>query len=222
MMSLRIYYGGTFDPVHLGHLAIARAARDELQVAVRMLPAADPPHRAVPGATADQRFTMLSLAIGDEPGLLLDHRELDRTIRFPGRPSYTVDTLRELRGELGPSRPLAWLVGADSLLGLTRWHEWEALFGLAHFVVAERPGSPLQASVDGELGRALQGRWADNEQALFASPAGRILRLHHPLREESASAVRAQIAAGGPWRALLPPAVADYVAAHGLYRSPTP
>src|SRR2546427_4706829 len=86
-------------------------------------------------------------------------------LRFPGRPSYTVDTLRELRGELGPSRPLAWLVGADSLLGLTRWHEWEALFGLAHFVVAERPGSPLQASVDGELGRALEGRWADNEQA---------------------------------------------------------
>lgn len=221
-MSLRIYYGGTFDPVHLGHLAIARAARDELQVAVRMLPAADPPHRAVPGATAEQRFAMLSLAIGDEPGLLLDHRELDRAVRFPGRPSYTVDTLRELRGELGPSRPLAWLVGADSLLGLSSWHEWESLFGLAHFVVAERPGSPLQASVDGELGRALEGRWADNEQALFASPAGRILRLHHPLRAESASAVRAQIGAGGPWRALLPPAVADYVAAHDLYRSPTP
>ncbi|MDQ4681133.1 MULTISPECIES: nicotinate-nucleotide adenylyltransferase [Stenotrophomonas] len=221
MMSLRIYYGGTFDPVHLGHLAIARAARDELQVAVRMLPAADPPHRAVPGATAEQRCTMLSLAIGDEPGLLLDRRELDRATRCPGRPSYTVDTLRELRGELGPSRPLAWLVGADSLLGLSGWHEWEALFDLAHFVVAERPGSPLQASIDGELGRALQGRWADNEQALFASPAGRILRLHHPLREESASAVRSQIAAGGPWRALLPPAVADYVSAHGLYRPGT-
>ena len=206
--------------MHLGHLAIARAARDELQVAVRMLPAADPPHRAVPGATAEQRFAMLSLAIGDEPGLLLDHRELDRASRFPGRPSYTVDTLRELRAELGPSRPLAWLVGADSLLGLSAWHEWEALFGLAHFVVAERPGSPAGA-VDGALGRALQGRWTDNEQALFASPAGRILRLHHPLREESASTVRAQIAAGGPWRALLPPAVADYVAAHGLYRPAT-
>ncbi len=107
-------------------------------------------------------------------------------------------------------------MGADSLLGLSGWHEWEALFDLAHFVVAERPGSPLQASIDGELGRALQGRWADNEQALFASPAGRVLRLHHPLREESASAVRSQIAAGGlahcchrPWPTM---------SAHGLYR----
>ena len=160
---------------------------------------------------------MLRAALTGQDRLQLDTRELDRA-----EPSYTVDTLRELRGELGPSRPLAWLVGADSLLGLSGWHEWEALFDLAHFVVAERPGSPLQASIDGKLGRALQGRWADNEQALFASPAGRILRLHHPLREESASAARAQIAAAGPWRALLPPAVADYVAAHGLYRPATP
>ncbi|WP_414716045.1 nicotinate-nucleotide adenylyltransferase [Stenotrophomonas sp.] len=222
MMSLRIYYGGTFDPVHLGHLAIARAARDELQVAVRMLPAADPPHRAVPGATAEQRCRMLSLAIGDEPGLVLDRRELDRAARHPGRPSYTVDTLRELRAELGPSRPLAWLVGADSLLALPAWHEWQALLGLAHFIVAERPGSPLRDAVAGELGQALEGRWCDSEQALFASPAGRVLRLHQPLRSESASAVRAQIAAAGPWRAMLPPAVADYVAEQHLYRITTP
>ncbi|WP_295520243.1 nicotinate-nucleotide adenylyltransferase [uncultured Stenotrophomonas sp.] len=221
-MSLRIYYGGTFDPVHLGHLAIARAARDELQVAVRMLPAADPPHRAAPGATAEQRCRMLSLAIGDEPGLLLDRRELDRAARDSGRPSYTVDTLRELRAELGPSRPLAWLVGADSLLALPAWNEWQALFGLAHFIVAERPGSPLRDAVAGELGQALEGRWADNEQSLFASPAGRVLRLHQPLRGESASAVRTQIAAGGPWRAMLPPAVADYVADQRLYRPDTP
>jgi len=93
-MGLRIYYGGTFDPVHLGHLAIARAARDQLQVAVRLLPAADPPHRAAPGADAAQRLAMLALAVGDEPGLLLDRHELDRAERQPGVPSYTVDTLR--------------------------------------------------------------------------------------------------------------------------------
>ncbi len=165
---------------------------------------------------------MLSLAIGDEPGLLLDRRELDRAARNPGQPSYTVDTLRELRAELGPSRPLAWLVGADSLLALPAWHEWQALFGLAHFIVAERPGSPLRDAVAGELGQALEGRWADNEQSLFASPAGRVLRLHQPLRGESASAVRAQIGAAGPWRAMLPPAVADYVAGQRLYHPGTP
>lgn len=219
-MSLRIYYGGTFDPVHLGHIAIARAARDELQVAVRLLPAADPPHRATPGADAEQRCEMLRLALGDEPGLLLDRRELERARRDPGVPSYTVDTLAELRAELGPTRPLAWLVGADSLLSLTSWHRWEHLLGLAHFIVAERPGIPLRDAVDGALGEALQGRWTDDVQRLFASAAGGVLRLQQPLRSESASEVRARIAAGGAWRALLPPPVADYVATHQLYARP--
>lgn len=219
-MSLRIYYGGTFDPVHLGHIAIARAARDELQVAVRLLPAADPPHRAAPGADAEQRCEMLRLALGDEPGLLLDRRELDRATRAPGVPSYTVDTLAELRAELGPTRPLAWLVGADSLLSLTSWHRWEALLGLAHFIVAERPGSPLRDAVEGALGQALQGRWTDDGQRLFASSGGCVLRLQQPLRSESASEVRARIAGGGAWRALLPPAVADYVARQALYGCP--
>jgi nicotinate-nucleotide adenylyltransferase len=175
-----------------------------------MLPAADPPHRAVPGATAEQRFTMLSLAIGDEPACCWTIASWTVPAAFPvARP--TVDTLRELRGELGPSRPLAcW--SAPTACWACRLARMGGLFGLAHFVVAERPGSPLQASVDGELGRALQGRWADNEQALFASPAGRILRLHHPLREESASAVRRRsppVAPGGrccrrPWPTMSP------------------
>lgn len=216
-MSLRIYYGGTFDPVHLGHLAIARAARDELQVAVRLLPAADPPHRAAPGADADQRCRMLELAIGDEPGLLLDTQELERAQRQPGVPSWTVDTLGELRRALGPSRPLAWLVGADSLLSLPSWHRWQDLPGLAHFIVAERPGSPLQVAPDSPLGQALAGRWTEDPQDLSSAPHGRVLRLHHPLRGESASAVRGRIGSGGAWRALLPPAVAGYIERNGLY-----
>lgn len=221
-MTLRIYYGGTFDPVHLGHMAIARAARDELQVAVRLLPSADPPHRPAPGADAAQRCRMLELAIGDEPGLLLDRRELERAARRPGVPSYTVDTLAELRAELGQARPLAWLVGADSLLALDQWHRWHELFDLAHFIVADRPGSDLPQAVGGELGRALQSRWTDDGQALFASPAGRVLRLHQPLRSESASEVRARLASHGAWRELLPPPVADHVAREGLYRLPAP
>lgn len=216
-MGLRIHYGGTFDPVHLGHLAIARAARDQLQVAVRLLPAADPPHRPVPGANAAQRAEMLALAIGDEPGLLLDLRELERARRQPGTPSYTVDTLRELRAELGPRQPIAWLVGADSLLGLPGWHQWEDLFRLAHFIVADRPGSSLEQTLPAPLQRALESRWAESDKALFSAHAGRVLRLHAPLRSESATAVRERIAAKGDWRQLLPGPVADYVAEHGLY-----
>ena len=220
-MSLRIYYGGTFDPVHLGHLAIARAARDELHVAVRLLPAADPPHRPAPGASALQRCMMLQLAIGEEPGLLLDRREVLRAERQPGVPSYTVDTLGELRAELGPARPLAWLLGADSLLALASWHRWQELFDLTHFIVAERPGNPLPECIEGALGQALQGRFTQDAHALFGLPAGRVLRMQHPLRGESASQVRARIAAGGAWRSLLPPAVADYVSARKLYRPGT-
>ena len=216
-MPLRFLYGGTFDPVHLGHLAIARAARDQLQVAVRLLPAADPPHRAPPGADATARARMIELAIGDEPGLLLDRREIERAAGNPGVPSYTVDTLRALREELGPRQPLAWLVGADSLRSLDQWHEWEALFGLAHFIVAERSGSSLQRGLTPALAVALHGRFVSQESELLRTPGGRILRLKTPLRAESATAVRQRIAEGGAWRDLLPDAVADYVADHGLY-----
>jgi nicotinate-nucleotide adenylyltransferase len=160
---------------------------------------------------------MLALAIGDEPGLLLDRRELDRAERTPGVPSYTVDTLRELRAELGPRHPVAWLVGADSLLALPSWHQWASLFDLAHFIVADRPGSPLADTLDPVLAQALEGRWARHERELFNAPAGRLLRLQAPLREESATAVRAQIAAGGPWQSLLPGPVAGYILDHRLY-----
>ncbi|GAE57491.1 hypothetical protein XPR_4126, partial [Xanthomonas arboricola pv. pruni MAFF 301420] len=140
--QLHLYYGGTFDPVHLGHLAIACAARDELGALVHLVPAADPPHRPAPGATAAQRARMLELALADTPGLALDTRELQRASRDRA-PSYTVDTLRALRAELGPTTPIAWLLGADAFVGLSSWHQWEDLFELAHFVIAARPGTPL-------------------------------------------------------------------------------
>jgi len=216
-MGLRIYYGGTFDPVHNGHLAIARAARDALNLPIRLLPAADPPHRPAPGASAEQRCRMLQLALADETGLLLDRHELERAARHPQRPSYTVDTLAELRQAFGPETPLAWLVGADSLLSLATWHRWQDLFGLAHFIVAERPGSSLPQVVEGLLGQALDGRWTDQPQDLEDAAAGHVLRLHQPLRSESASEVRARIAADGPWQPLVPPAVVGYIAEHRLY-----
>ncbi|MCL7713525.1 nicotinate-nucleotide adenylyltransferase [Stenotrophomonas mori] len=214
---MRLIYGGTFDPVHDGHLAIARCARDALQVPVWLMPAADPPHRPPPGADAAQRTRMLELALEGEPGLAIDRRELRRAAVHPGVPSWTVETLRELRGECGGEAPLALLMGADSLRGLTGWHAWEQVLALAHIVVAERPGSGLDTAMPAVLADALRTAWSDSSAALLAQPAGRVWRLRQPLHEGSATAVRQSIASGGPWRGLLPAAVADYIQAHGLY-----
>ena len=214
-MALALFYGGTFDPVHNGHLAIARATRDELACTVRLMPAADPPHRAPPGADAQQRARMLGLAVAGEPGLVVDRRELEREGR-----SYTIDTLRELRAELGPDQPLALLIGADSFVGLPTWREWRTLFELTHFVVAPRPGSPLDGDLPDELAQVASGRWSVSAEALGASPAGLLFRLGQPLQPESASEVRRRIAADQDWQALVPPAVAGYITAKGLYSRP--
>ncbi|MDR7193140.1 nicotinate-nucleotide adenylyltransferase [Luteimonas terrae] len=211
-MALHLVYGGTFDPIHFGHLAIACAARDALDCTVRLMPAGDPPHRAPPGADGATRAAMVALAIEGVQGLVLDHRELERQGR-----SYTVDTLAELRDELGPSKPLAWLVGADSLLGLPGWHRWRDLFALAHLVVAERPGSALDAQLLAGLADALQDRWTRQAADLQSQPAGRVLRLHQPLSHVSATAVRARLAAGASTADCLPPRVAAFIHEKGLY-----
>lgn len=212
-MTLTVFYGGTFDPVHHGHLAVARHARDQLDAPIRLMPAPDPPHRALPGASASQRARMLELAVAGEPGLLVDRREFDRDTR-----SYSIDTLREVRAELGPDAPVALLIGADSLLELPTWKDWQALFTLAHFVVAERPGRSIDARLPGALATFLEGRWTDATADLDCAPAGRVLRLNQPLQPESATDIRRRIASGQPWRELVPAPVAEYIDRHGLYR----
>ncbi len=210
--TLTVFYGGTFDPIHNGHLHIARNARDVLAAAIRMMPAADPPHRAAPGASAMHRARMLDLAVAGESGLLVDRRELRRDT-----PSYSIDTLREIRAELGVQAPVALLIGADSLAGLPQWKEWQGLFELAHFIVAGRPGIALDESLPELLTAFLQGRWTDSLDDLQAAPAGRVLVLHNRLHEGSATRVREAIAAGQQWRSLVPDAVADYIERHQLY-----
>lgn len=220
-MSLIVLYGGTFDPVHCGHMAIAIDARDYLRCEVRLLPAADPPHR-VAGATVDQRVSMLQLALADAcltedaaPPLQLDLRELRRK-----GPSWTVDTLRELRAEVGPQQPLALLVGSDSFRSLPEWRCWLELFGLAHFVVAQRGGSEPGQPLPPVLRDAVATRLTEDAAALRAHPVGRVFRLQQPLRAESATDVRRRIREGAAWRHLVPDAVAGYIEQHGLYRSP--
>ena len=179
------------------------------------MPAADPPHRPPPGASAAQRVALLALALATEPGLGLDLRELQRDGR-----SWSVDTLRGLRGEIGPQAPVALLVGADSFAGLPTWKSWRELFDLAHFVVASREGG--DEDLPAELEDALAGRVAVSADELGQAPAGRVLWLRQPLHPHSATAIRARIAAGQPWRHLVPVPVADYIQAHDLYRGPSP
>lgn len=210
---LVVLYGGTFDPVHNGHLAIARAAAQTLGYPVRLMPAADPPHRPAPGASARQRAEMLDLAVAGDDALCVDRRELERD-----GPSFTVLTLRELRA-VEPEAPVALLVGADSFIGLPGWREWQALFGLAHLVIADRPGDAWRPdALPGALAAAVAGRWAAGPAELAAAPAGKVLALRQPLHHVSATDLRARIAAGRPWRHLVPAAVADYIQAEGLYR----
>ena len=213
---MRLLYGGTFDPVHEGHLAIARAAGAALGHGVWLLPSADPPHRAPPGASALQRATMLELALGCERGLRVDRRELQRE-----GPSYTIDTLAEVRAQIGPKEPLVWILGVDSLLQLDGWHEWRRLFEHAHLLGAERPGTRLDAQWLRERAPAvheeLAPRWSAPE-AFAGSPAGRYAPLPiSPLRGESATEVRRRIAAGEDWSALVPAPVARFIREQGLY-----
>ena len=213
-----IVYGGTFDPVHLGHLAIARAVADIYHDTVWLMPAADPPHRAPPGASAGQRAQMLELAIASDAQLAVDRRELRRH-----GPSYTVDTLAELRAELGAFEPIVWVMGIDSLRQLDTWHHWQRIFDFAHVLAVERPGAPADAAwlrqEAAAVATELESRRAE-PAALLRAPAGGFAELPmRPLRLESATEVRKRIAQGQDWEALLPPPVARFIRQQGLYRS---
>lgn len=214
--ALTVLYGGTFDPIHLGHLHIARAARDRLQATVSLMPAADPPHRELTGANAAQRLAMVRLAVADETGLQVDARELERD-----EPSYTVETLRQWRAQHGKERPLAILIGADSFLSLPSWYRWQELADLAHLVIAERPRHHTETSQSPELRQAYAERFTDRAQDLSGRPAGLALRLLQSEMDLSATRIRREIAAGGPeWRLGVKPAVARYIEQHGLYGCP--
>lgn len=216
---LQVFYGGSFDPVHNGHLAIATAARDALDADVALLPARDPPHKPATRASAAQRAQMLELAIAGQPRLRVDRRELQRE-----GPSYTVDTLDDLRRQLGDGAPIAWLVGADSLLQLHTWHGWRELFRLAHVVTVQRPGSEVDAArlrADApDVLAEIADRWLPPGD-LAATACGGFALLPLPeLRPESSTGIRRRISAGEPWHHLVPPSVAAFIERHGLYRGP--
>lgn len=212
--------GGTFDPVHYGHLRLADDIRTALALAeVRLIPAGDPPHRGAPHASVLDRLAMLDLACQEFPPLTVDPREIRR-----GGKSYTVLTLEELRRE-DSRRPLLWIVGADALIGLPQWHRWHDLFELGHLVVAERPGMMLDSSLPVALLPEWNARLTSDPVLLRRTPFGAIYRQRITPQPISASAIRATIAEGhdgvAAVRGLLPDSVLAYIERNGLYRAPS-
>lgn len=206
--------GGTFDPVHYGHLRLAEESADACGLErVDLVPAALPNLRAAPATPAAHRLAMAQLAVQGNPRLAVDGRELKRAGM-----SYTVDTLLELRAERGAAVPLCLILGADAFLRLPRWSRWLRLFDLCHVVVATRPGYDLAGNVMQipDLGREWAGRRCA-PVSLAACPAGRIAQVDIPLLEISATDVRARLSRGASVRYLLPDAVVDYIAEHRLY-----
>ena len=204
-------FGGTFDPVHYGHL---RSAFEMLQALsfgeVRFIPCGDPPHRGVTHATAQQRFELVRLAVEGQEGFTADDRELQRD-----GPSYTVDTLAELRREF-PGRSLGLIVGMDAFLGLPAWHRWEEILEKAHIIVAHRPG--WKAPDIGVLGDLIAAHGTHRIEDLHEDTCGRI-HIHAVTQLEIASTeIRDLVAAGRDPRFLMPDAVRDAIIEFGLYK----
>jgi nicotinate-nucleotide adenylyltransferase len=204
--------GGTFDPVHLGHLHAARVARAGLNLAaVHLILAARPAHRASPAASAEDRWAMLKLAVAGERGLVADDRELRR----PGR-SYAVDTLEDVRAQFGPAEPLVWLLGWDAFRELEGWYRWERLPELAHLAIFRRPGAA------GDLSPAMAALCASRQTsdagALQRAPAGALHFLETEMLDISATGIRARVQRGVDAADLLAPAVWTYITDRQLYR----
>lgn len=209
-------FGGTFNPIHNGHLYLAeqlqvRLALDE----VRFIPSATPVLKAVPDVSAEQRAEMVRLAIAGKPNFKLDTLELARVGK-----SYTIDTLLALRATLGGEVSLCWLIGTDAFKNLPAWHRWQELLDYCHFVVVQRPDRlGLNAAIDvvPALQTLIQQHITHDVQDLKRLSHGKILMQEIYALDISSTYIRQQLATGGDVQALLPADVVAYIRQHHLY-----
>jgi len=209
-------FGGTFDPIHLGHLRAAEEVREAEELdEMWLVPAALPPHKEGERlAAAADRLRMVELAVAGVPGFRVSRLELDR----PGA-SYSVDTLRTLRAEVGAATRLVFVLGRDAFRDFHLWKEHAAIFALADVVVVTRPPAPARLTADEIPLAAREAFWYDSGSGVFHHQSGHVLKLQHiTALDISAARVRASVAAGRSIRFLVPPPVEAYIAEHQLYR----
>ena len=205
-------FGGTFNPVHYGHLRSALELVERLNLEqLRLMPSSRPPHRETPACSAGHRAAMVELAVAEEPRLACDARELRR----PGK-SYTIDSLIEIRQELEPRRSLCMVLGCDAVLGITGWHRWQELLDWAHIVVIARPGWRLPDT--GEVAEWLQHHRLESSASLAQQDAGGVLVEELRPLSISSTEIRELLGKGKSVRYLMPQTVLEYIQAHGLYR----
>ncbi|QGW79917.1 nicotinate-nucleotide adenylyltransferase [Pseudomonas alkylphenolica] len=205
--------GGTFDPVHIGHLRSALEVAEVLALdELRLMPNARPPHRDTPQVSAQDRLEMVRCAVEGVPTLSVDARELARDT-----PSYTIETLELMRAELAASDQLFLLLGWDAFCGLPSWHRWEELLQHCHILVLQRPDADVEPP--DALRNLLAARSVSDPQAL-AGPAGQIAFVWQTPLAVSATQIRQLLASGKSVRFLVPDAVLAYIDAHNLYRAP--
>jgi nicotinate-nucleotide adenylyltransferase len=205
-------FGGTFNPVHYGHLRSALELVQRLDLAqLRLMPSAVPPLREEPDCSAEHRAAMVELAVAQEPRLVCDRRELGREGK-----SYTIDSLIELRGEVGDQRSLSMVMGCDAVLDIAKWHRFDELLEWAHIIVIARPGWDLPQT--GALAEWIGKHRLASSASLGDSPAGGILIEELRPLEISSTEIRKILAAGNSVRYLMPQSVLEYIDTNTLYR----
>lgn len=204
--------GGTFNPVHIGHLRSALEVAEQMQLdELRLIPSARPPHRELPEVSAQQRLALVRLAVENAAPLQVDDRELKRE-----RPSYSIETLESLRAELGPQAQLFMLLGWDAYCGLPTWHRWQELLDYCHLLVLQRPDADTEAP---NILRNLQAARSVSDPLAITAAHGQIAFVWQTPLAISATQIRHLLASGQSARFLVPDAVLAYIDAHGLYRA---
>ncbi len=213
MNHLQAMYGGTFDPIHFGHLKPVEALANLIGLAgVIIMPNNVPPHRPQPVASSLQRKRMVELAVADKPLFTLDEREL-----LKDSPSYTAQTVQAWRQEQGPLRPLAFIIGLDSLLSFPSWYHYDTILDNCHLIVTRRPGYPLKMANEQDQ-QWLETHLTPHAEDLHALSAGRIYLAETPWFDISATMIRERLSRGEKCDDLLPASVLAYINEQGLYR----